>query len=99
MSASTNLGPCCACGAKIRVRTIVMLDVKAPEPGKGWGCAQCSLPPDGAYAVLCDCCAERGKEPDRVVAGYPTEGRRVQRSTCGERHEHDMSKHPEAWEA
>lgn len=49
------LGPCCACGQR-DATTLCMLTLRSPTPGKGWGCAQCGLPNDGALAVLCDAC-------------------------------------------
>jgi hypothetical protein len=53
---------------------------RPPEPaGHGWGCIVCGLPPDGAYAVLCDTCADRYAEDPAILttacAGYPVEGR------------------------
>jgi hypothetical protein len=92
-----DLGRCCACGREGRtVRNVLMLPVKGPEPGTGWGCCACGLPPDGAVAVLCDRCVRRGKRPIDVVAGYTAERRRVARSAlAGEPHEHDHAKHAE----
>lgn len=81
-SQSPSLGPCCNCGiASPCVRTIVMLDFRAPVPGTGWGCVVCSLPSDGAIAVLCDRCAaevEQRKAPlQSICAGFACESVRV----------------------
>ena len=95
-----DLGPCCGCGATgADVRNIVMLDVKAPEPGKGWGCVVCGLPMDGAYAVMCDVCIGLSVEPREVVAGYMAEKRRVRRARCIERFAHDATKHTDEIDA
>jgi hypothetical protein len=70
-----DLGPCCNCGATAGVINVMMLDKRAPTPGKGWGCVVCNLPADGAVAVLCDDCVE---QPIKAVCdGYPNEGKRV----------------------
>jgi hypothetical protein len=93
-----DLGPCCVCGATVRVRTIISLNKKSPIAGHGWGCFVCHLPADGAQAAVCDGCAERhGRE---VVAalqyacrGYPAvEGRVPIGELVGE-HEHDLDAH------
>lgn len=92
-----GLGTCCICEGP-GANTIVMLDRRGAEPGKGWGCVVCGLPADGAYAVLCDPCAERyaagEAELDTACLGYPGEGRRIPIADLppGE-FEHDFSKH------
>ncbi len=59
-----DLGPCCACGKSgPDVRNIMMLHVRAPVPGTGWGCFACKLPLNGAVAVLCDICLLTHAEP------------------------------------
>jgi hypothetical protein len=89
-----TLGPCCNCGTTVGVTNIMMLDLRAPTPGKGWGCAVCNLPADGAVAVLCDACLE---QPLKTVCdGYPKEGKRVPVDTLSdEPFAHDMEKHRE----
>lgn len=88
-----SLGMCCACGGADKVRNIVMLDKKAPMPGRGWGCVVCGLPSDGAVAVLCDDCAVIGAQIVWACTGYPMKGGRVLVSSLRGTHEHDMSKH------
>ena len=51
-----SLGPCCICRGSEDVHTVIMLDLRAPIPGHGWGCVVCNLPCDGAYAVICNRC-------------------------------------------
>ena len=71
-----------------------MLARRAPEPGKGWGCVVCGLPPDGASYVACDDCLKARKKPIEVVVGYLYEGRRIRIENLGdEPFEHDMAKH------
>lgn len=50
------LGECCICQGAVAVRNIILLPSKCPTPGQGWDCEVCGLPPDGALAVLCECC-------------------------------------------
>lgn len=92
---------CCGCGQSIVTRlNVVMLDHKAAIAGTGWGCVQCGLPTDGAYAILCDLCAEADPIVGSIreaVVGYPRGGGRepIEVTNARPRHEHDMSKHPE----
>ncbi len=77
-----DLGACCAClcvGAS--VRNLVMLPVRAPVPGTGWGCVVCGLPNDGALAVVCDLCLDLNLEIVEAIDGYATKGQRVWRDT------------------
>jgi len=94
-----DLGRCCGCGIEGKaVRNIMMLGYKAPEAGKGWGCLQCGLPPDGANMVLCDECFEAEKYSE-IVVGYAGENKRMaydEFMKTAEAFDHDMSKHPEA---
>jgi hypothetical protein len=93
-----DLGKCCNCSKDEDVRNILMLDLRAPIAGMGWGCFQCGLPLDGAVAVLCDDCMKQldGGYPLFVCAGYPKENERVSiQSLSSEKFSHDMSKHPE----
>jgi hypothetical protein len=105
-----DLGPCCICGATgPTVRTILMLNAKAPVRGHGWGCGVCGLPPHGASVVLCDACVAQyegsGAPYDIedaltfVCRGYPgSDGRLPIAELLGE-HGHDWSKHPEVPQA
>lgn len=91
---SQDLGPCCTCGTRVGVTNIVMLPLRGPSPGTGWGCVVCDLPADGAIAVLCDACTE---QPIKTVCdGYPKEGKRVAIDDLppGE-FDHDAAKHAE----
>lgn len=77
-----NLGPCCICDQEgPEVRNILMLPFRGPIPGRGWGCLQCGLPPDGASAVLCDDCLEAYNKGDLklnfICSGYPEEDGRI----------------------
>jgi len=72
-----DMGACCNCGGTARVRTIVLLPLRAPVPGTGWGCGVCNLPPDGAMAVLCDNCVRRGDNPQFAISGYVSSNSRV----------------------
>lgn len=74
---AVDAGPCCACNATgATVRNFLMLEVKAPVPGTGWGCLICSLPADGAIAVVCDSCLEAEREPVSIVYGYVKQKKR-----------------------
>jgi hypothetical protein len=69
-----DLGPCCGCGTTKGVVSTVMLDRRSPISGRGWGCAVCKLPFDGATAVLCGQCL--GLPPRFACRGNPaTDGR------------------------
>lgn len=91
------VGGCCNCGeVRPDVRNFVQLEVKAPEPGKGWGCLVCGLPMDGAMAVLCDTCIEAVIDGAKIVnacAGYPGENRRVPVASLTERFSHHEALH------
>jgi hypothetical protein len=69
------------CGTSEDVFSIVLLPLRAPTPGTGWGCLECGLPMDGAVAVLCGRCTTFWQldhaNLTHVVDGYPREGRRV----------------------
>lgn len=96
MTRTVDLGPCCNCGNISK--NVVMLARRGPVPGRGWGCAVCGLPPDGAVAVLCDYCCEQFLDHDEplkmVCYGYASEGIRVPFGALppGE-FEHDNEKH------
>lgn len=72
-----KLATCCSCGGAEGVRNVMMMNRRAPQPGKGWGCVVCHLPADGAVAVLCDDCVNGEKIIKFVCAGYATEDGRV----------------------
>lgn len=76
----SDLGSCCICQTKFGVSTILMLDRRAPQGGRGWGCVVCGLPNDGAVVVLCDGCTElyeAGATPIYVCVGYPADDQRA----------------------
>lgn len=88
-------GPCCCCERPIRgVVNILMLDLRAPIAGTGWGCATCDLPPDGAIAVVCLDCL--GLKPRFVVNGFVGGAKRTKIGALGEpRFAHDAASHLE----
>jgi hypothetical protein len=94
-----DLGSCCCCGKTgPSVRNVMMLKVKAPVAGRGWGCFVCGLPSDGAVAVLCDECLgdkPEGSQPDIKFAciGYPQENQRVPLDQLTEPFDHIISRH------
>lgn len=95
-----NLGSCCNCGKTgTTVRHVILLHKRAPEPGKGWGCLECGLPSDGAFAVLCGECilpwTRNETELKNAVAGYPYENRRVPYEQLTEPFEHNEEMHKE----
>lgn len=91
---TSDLAPCCACGGARAVHTIVMLDVKGPLEGRGWGCVVCGLPNDGALAVLCDVCVEAGAAPRVACAGWVRDPARIAVAELTTPHAHDRAKHP-----
>jgi len=102
MNDHPNLGPCCGCGTREGVINILLLGRRGPVPGKGWGCVQCGLPPDGAVAVFCHACVKAYTAGDETVLrfvcrGYPAAGERVPIGELPpEEFDHDPAKHPEA---
>jgi len=99
MSDREDLGPCCACEKRGKsVRNVLMLNAKSPIRKRGWGCAVCHLPPDGALAVVCDACLTAKRELRFACRGYPGTDGRVHIKDLKGSHEHDMSKHPEEQE-
>lgn len=94
MSDFPDLGPCCACGlGGPDCNNVMMLEVKAPVPGTGWGCAACYLPLDGAVAVLCEACLAEGRDPVEVADGYLIERRRAPMPPAWPVHAHDRALH------
>ncbi len=98
-----GLGTCCVCErAGPTVRNVVLLDLRSPTPGHGWGCMQCGRPPDGAVAVVCDACVRAGvlraAGPGVRFAcrDYPETEGRVPIGELTEPFTHDLSRHPEA---
>jgi hypothetical protein len=75
--AREGLGPCCCCGGTKLVRNIVMLPLRAPTAGIGWGCVVCGLPMDGAVYVACDRCVKAGIPAREVVSGRAASGERA----------------------
>jgi hypothetical protein len=91
-----DLGRCCSCQQPgPTVRNLIALDVAAPIPGTGWGCVVCSVPNNGALAVLCDACLEAEAPIVDVCYGHAASGLRSAREACIEPFEHDMTKHEE----
>lgn len=77
------IAPCCACRIVRVLRTVRELPERASEPGTGWGCVTCQLPPDGALAALCDECAANGREPVDACASWLWLRGRVARARLG----------------
>lgn len=74
-----DFGPCCGCERPNdkTVRTIVMMDIEAPEGFVGWGCVVCKLPNRGAIAILCDDCMSKSALPKFICTGvWVTERKR-----------------------
>lgn len=94
-----DLGPCCICKTTHNVRNIILLDLKTPLPGRGWGCFLCHLPADGASAVLCDPCHSAyaaGTANLRFACrGYPATDGRVPFATLSSQFQHDETLHLE----
>lgn len=90
-----DVGRCCACHKNDEtVRTVILLNQRAPVAGTGWGCVVCDLPQDGAVAVLCDECVENEREPVEVVLGYLAQKNRVNRALLlNTPFDHDPAKH------
>jgi hypothetical protein len=90
-----HLGTCCACEKDDgSVRNLVMIPKLNPVPGRGWGCAQCGLPQNGASVVVCDPCLESNAPYKVAIDGYPADKKRIPFGDLKGTHEHDMSKHP-----
>lgn len=87
---------CCACGQSKTALNLITLHQKAPTPGKGWGCAQCHLPSDGAIAAICDGCL-RARAPLRFVFdGYVLDGKVIPIEELPNiPHNHNEALHPE----
>jgi hypothetical protein len=97
MDSVPDLGPCCICETTQGVSAIVMLGRRCAVPGHGWGCFVCGLPPDGAYAVLCDPCVDtwQGDGALRFACrGYPAQDGRIPISELSsEPFEHNEARH------
>lgn len=88
------IGPCCACRrTDVELRNLVMLHVRAPVLGTGWGCVVCGLPSDGALAIVCDACLEEDRPIVDAIEGYATKGQRVPRDTLTVPFEHKLIPH------
>lgn len=103
-----DLGPCCSClKADCRARILVFIPRQGSTPGRGWGCLTCGLPPEGAFAVVCDPCARRHERQKNftwtmlktfVTLGEDGSGKgRAPIDTLLTAAEwvHDLSRHPE----
>lgn len=89
-------GRCCACGdEKKGMRNLVYLPVLAMVHGRGWGCALCRLPWNGAIAVVRDGCFTGGRAVRWACAGWLADPARVPVSELMGEHIHDITKHPE----
>ena len=95
--AAPDLGTCCICGTAEGVNVIVMLPLRANNPGHGWGCVVCGLPADGATAVLCDPCGDAYAHDEITLrfacAGYPGEDGRVPFTDLVVPFKHDLERH------
>jgi hypothetical protein len=91
-----NLGPCGCCAGLYRVRNLIMLPLRAPQPGTGWGCLVCDLPQDGALAAVCDPCLDAGAVVLYAIDGPAGSKERVAVARLGAEFRHDLRKHPEA---
>jgi hypothetical protein len=98
------VGRCCCCDQVAELPNLMMLDVRGPDTatGKGWGCAVCGLPADGAMAALCRRCIPDDWQPGQpkpageirfACTGYVSEPGRVPRAELVEAFEHDSKKH------
>ena len=94
MNADLDLGRCCICEGVENVRNVMMLSLKAPVPGTGWGCVVCNLAFDGAIAVVCDGCLEKPKALVWACDGYLAEKKRIAYDQLRGEHRHDMKFHP-----
>jgi len=91
-----DLGTCCSCGHDNgSVRTIVMLEKRAPISGHGWGCVVCGLASDGASYVVCDSCFKNDAPVRFACRGYPKTDGRIPIEELIEHFDHDLTKHPE----
>ena len=88
--------PCCACGKTIPIPTnFILLDLRAPVPGTGWGCFTCGLKPDGAAAIICDACLDTNATIKFALLGYLHERKLIPIENLTEKFEHDMTMHPD----
>ena len=93
------IGPCCGCGERRPLVTIVILPFKSPTPGIGWSCITCGLRPDGAIAVLCaNCDYQPGVNIKWACKAEPSNPERVLMEHIRGRHAHDLSLHLAATE-
>ncbi len=87
--------PCCACGKEIPISTnFILLPLRAPVPGTGWGCFTCGLKPDGAAAIVCDECFQKKAPIKSALLGYLHERKLIPIETLTEKFGHDMTLHP-----
>ena len=91
-----QFGRCCACNeVKSNVRNFIALDLRAPQPGTGWGCVVCHLPLDGALAVVCDECKKKGAVVRWVICGPVWNGERLAIEAVTVKFGHHVHLHPE----
>jgi len=95
-----DFGTCCVCGCEPNperpVHNFICLDFKAPNPGHGWGCAVCGLPPNGAVAVICDRCLEEQNFAFKWICGeFGKDETRLPYPENPEEFKHDETKHKE----
>lgn len=88
-------GTCCACGQAGSLRNIIMLNLRAPEPGSGWGCLICHQPMDGAIAIVCDTCLESERSITEVCTFKVSQPERTPIERCTVPFSHDMRHHVE----
>lgn len=91
-----NLGPCCMCEGPSACN-LIMLSRHCAVPGHGWGCLECGLPLDGAYAVSCEACIIRWQQDNSLLTvgcrGWPGEGRIPIAELPPGVFDHDLSRH------
>jgi len=89
----TIYGPCCCCLRLKEIRNLIMLPVRAPVAGTGWGCFVCGLPPDGAVAACCDECVAAGAPIRFACRDHPSKIARIPRDEPTEPFTHDLALH------
>lgn len=90
-----NLGVCSACqrSADETALHVHPLPYRCAVPGRGWGCALCGTPCDGAFAVFCPACCRAGRAPVVVPRGDPTVDGVMLYADLHQRYEHDEQEH------
>jgi hypothetical protein len=90
-----GLGRCCVCEQTTEVTKVILLNKKAPLPGRGWGCSACLLSNDGAVAVVCSWCftGDVARRLRFACRGHPATDGRVPIGTLNGAHHHDGAIH------